>query len=240
MSRKRSKKVLYEVSSGSRKTRKSGAKLEISKRVKAFSNTVVSRRVDKTREKPKKNIRPSSTKRIIFLLAALIMKIPVKKALVLLVVFAVVVFFWPFGGDSGTVEPDGGTGPDSSKVEGVLPGGSGEPVVETGNSGAGEEIVKVAPPPKDHYIVIASHTDVDQLKALSGHFALNGIKTEFKVSGTRYTLITKDRYLSPGDPQSGIDQAKTNIQEVGSIYKPDFSSGYLRFKFNDIYEDKEE
>jgi hypothetical protein len=86
---------------------------------------------------------------------------------------------------------------------------------------------------------VAYHTDLDQLKALSGHFALNGIKTEFRASGNGHILITKDRYTSPGDPQSGIEQAKTKIQEVGNIYKPDFGSGHLRFKFDGIYAEKE-
>jgi hypothetical protein len=238
MSRKRSRKVLYEVSKGPRKIRKFGAKLEISKRVRAFSNTVESRRVDKTRENPKKNLRPSQLKRLVFLFSTLLMKISVRKALVLLVVFAVAVIFWPFGGNSGTVEPQNGQNPDNSIVDGAGLGGSGVTGAEMSAPGRSEGTPGVSGPPKDHYIVIASHPDVDQLKALSGHFALNGIETEFKASGSRYTLITKGRYLSPGDSQSGIDQAKVKIQKVGNEYKPESNSGYLRFKFNDIYEQK--
>ncbi len=239
MSRKRSRKVLYEVSKGPQKISKFGAKLEFTKRVRAFSNSVESRRVDKTREKPKKNIRLNPAKRFFFFLVALLLKIPVKKALVLLVIFAAIVIFWPFGGNSGTVETQNSPNTDNSIVDGAGLGGSGVTDAEMSAPGHSEGALGVSGPPKDHWIVVAYHTDLDQLKALSGHFALNGIETEPKESGSGHILITKDRYTSPGDPQSGIEQAKTKIQKVGNIYKPDFGSGHLRFKFDGIYAEKE-
>jgi hypothetical protein len=232
MSRKHSRKVMYEVSSESRKSRKSGAKLEISKRVKAFSNSVVSRRVDKSRENPKKNARPSQMKRLVFLFSALLLKIPVKKALVVLVIFAAVVIFWPNGGNDGTVEPEPGHEPGSSILDGTEPGGSGEPVFETGNSGNGEVMPVVAGPPKDHYIVVASHKDIQQLEPVKEYFAKNGIETELRPSGSWQTLITKDRYLSTRDPQSKVYRAKKKIIEIGDEYKP--PTGFGSFSFDSV------
>jgi hypothetical protein len=235
MPRKRSKKVLYEVSSEVKNARKSGSRLEFFKRMRGFKKKVASTR--KENKKLSSDSSPRRSKRGIFVFSGKLLNFSLKKALVLLVIFAVVVVLWPSGDKGDSVEPGGGTDIEMTENSGSGTESGGTDGETSSDGDGGSEVVPG--PPKDHWIVVAYHTDLDQLKALSGHFALNGIKTEFKASGNGHILITKDRYTSPGDPQSGIEQAKTKIQAVGSIYKPDFSSGHLSFKFNDIYEDKE-
>lgn len=239
MSRKRSRKVLYEVSSEAKKARSKRSKLEISKRAKAFTKKVTSGRAVDIKEKSA--IKPVGLKRNFIVFAGRLMNFSVKKALILLVILVVVIKLWPSG---DTPEPvDQGLGPESGftgthEGTGVKVDPGSETAVTEGSGEVGPTVV--AGPPKDHYIVIASHKDVDQLKALAGHFAINGIKTEFKLGDSMNTLITKDRYYKPGDPQSGIKKAKAKIKSVGDTYKPDYNSGYLRFKFDGIYEVKEE
>lgn len=234
MPRKRSRKVLYEVSSEARKARSKRPKLEITKRARAFTKKVMSGRAVKLKEKSV--IKPVGFKRNLNVLAGRLMNFSMKKALIVLVIFAAVVIFWP--GDDKTDPVDSGPGSEAGLT--VEPKGSGKTVGPEEGTTEGSGVGEVGGPPKDHYIVIASHGDLDQLKALLGHFAINGIKTEIKKSetGGMHTLITKDRYYKPGDLLSGIDQAKAKIKDVGNKYKPDYSSGYLRFKFDGIYEQK--
>ena len=234
MSRKRSRKCLYEVSNEAKKARKSGSILEITKRARAFSKKNVAGSDAKSKVKTTAS-RPDLPKRSLFALRRL-MSFSVKKAVILLVVFALVVLFWPFGGKQET-EPQGGEpeGVRQEKPEIVEPVGP-EQVQPGGGENGQQEVVVVPGPPKDHYIVIASHTDVEQLKMLASHFMLNGIETEYKVSGKWHTLITKDRYLKPGDGRSKIDQAKSDIKKIGGEYEP--PDGYKPFKFDDIYERK--
>jgi hypothetical protein len=230
MSRNRNRKVLYEVSNEAKKARKSGTKLEIARRARAFKKKITAGRAVDIKEKTV--IKPVGVKRNILLILGRIFSFPVKKALIVLVIFAGVVIFWPSAGNE-TPKVPGGDIKVETPIEMTGTGGNidtGEPIIVDNSVGP-----VIPGPPKDHCIVIASHSDLDQLKALAGHFALEGIATELKGSGNRHTLISKDRYISPG-PQSGLKQAKIKIEEIGNKYKP--QSGYLRFKFNDIYEKK--
>lgn len=234
MSRKRSRKVLYEVSSEVQKAKKSGARLEISKRMRAFTNKVESRRAVKKTEKASTKA-PSGLKRKLLVFVGRLFNFSIKKALVLLAVTAVVVVFWPAGGKDVPVGQESGAG---NEITGKLENSAGSVVSGTESvidSSAEFEVV-VSGPPKDHCIVIASHKDFEQLKVLASYFVIKGIETEFRASGDWQTLITKDRYLSSGDPQSRFSQAKAKIIEIGNEYKP--PSGFLPFKFNDIYERK--
>jgi len=234
MSRKRSRKVLYEVSSEVKKARKSGLKLEISKRAKAFTKKITSGRAVDIKEKSV--IKPVGLKRNAIVLAGRLMNFSVKKALILLVIFAAVVLLWPSGGNEESGQPGAGPGVETTgNLESSGEPGSPEVVTPTVVGVEGEREAVVDGPPKDHYIVIASHTDVDQLKVLASYFMLNGIATEYKVSGKWHTLITKERYIKPGS-QSKIDEAKANIKKIGGKYEP--PKGYKPFKFNDIYERK--
>ncbi|MBW8016325.1 MAG: hypothetical protein FVQ82_09075 [Planctomycetes bacterium] len=233
MPRKRSRKVLYEVSSEARKARKSRPKLEISKRAKAFTKKVTSGR--KVNLKERSVVKPIGFKRNAIVIVGRLLNFSVKKALIVLAIFVAVVILLP---DKDPIPPNSGnkvkTPPEKVTKEETGETG-GETPIDPDTSEVGPNPVG---PPKDHCIVIASHTDVDQLKALSGHFALNGIKTEIKLGSSMSTLITEERYLKPGDLQSGIKQAKAKIQEVGNKYKPQRDSGYLRFEFKGIYEQK--
>jgi len=238
MSRKRSRKVLYEVSTEAQKARSKRPKLEITRRARAFKKKVISGRAVDIKEKSA--IKPVGLKRNFIVLVSRLMNFSVKKAIILLVILIVVIKLLPDGKTTEPVEPEvkPGTGfKDPAEGGGEIDKPGPEPAkVDNGVVEPGPE---VAGPPKDHYIVIASHKDVDQLKALAGFFAVNGIDTEIKL-GSMNTLITKDRYFKPGDPQTKIEEAKAKIKKVGAKYKPEYNSGYLRYKFDGIYEKKEE
>jgi hypothetical protein len=99
--RKRSKKVLYEVSSEVKNARKSGSRLEFFKRMRGFKKKVAS-----TRKENKKSSGVGfavGSKRGIFVFPGKLLNFSLKKALVLLVIFAVVVVLWPWGGKDDTV-----------------------------------------------------------------------------------------------------------------------------------------
>lgn len=229
MSRKRSRKVLYEVSSEVKKARKSRPKLEISKRAKAFTKKITSGRAVDIKEKSV--IKPTGLKRNLIVLAGRLMSFSVKKSVILLVVFAAVVLLWPSGDNEGPGQP--GAGPDSEVT--VNPEGSGaavDPEVEMPPIVDGEPEAVVDGPPKDHYIVIASHKDIGQLNPVAKHFSENGIETEFRKSGSWHQLITKERYLSTRDLQSTAFKAKKQIILIGDEYKP--PKGFGPFTFDSV------
>ena len=106
----------------------------------------------------------------------------------------------------------------------------------TGGSDGSQEAAGSDPgPPKDHVIVIASYkNDPGQLKPVAEYFASKGIDTEIEaIKGNWYHLITKERFVKPGDPLSQIADQKKRIAVVGKGYKP--PDGYLPFKFNSVY-----
>ena len=229
MSRKRSRKVLYEVSSEVKKARKSRPKLEISKRAKAFTKKITSGRAVDLKEKSV--IKPVGFKRNLNVLAGRLMSFSVKKSVILLVIFAAVVLLWPSGGNEEPGQP--GAGPEVETTGN--PESSG---VTVGPERVTPTVVDIEPqpvvygPPKDHCIVIASHKDIGQLNPVAKHFSENGIETEFRKSGSWHQLITKERYLSTRDLQSTAFKAKKQIILIGDEYKP--PKGFGPFTFDSV------
>lgn len=229
MPRKRSMKVLYEVSSEAKKARESGSRLEIFKRIRGFK-----KKVRISRQENKKLLRASSPRvrrRGIFVLSGKLLNFSLKKALILLVIFAVVVVLWPTGDKVDPVEPDAGTGPET-ELTGNSGSGTESGSLESGIGGGDSEVV-VPGPPKDHWILIASHKDIKQLEPVAKYFLENGFETEYRESGAWHTLVTKDRYLTTRDPQSQANKVKKKIIEIGDEYKP--PTGFGSFTFDSVY-----
>ncbi|MCF7955531.1 MAG: hypothetical protein K9M75_07000 [Phycisphaerae bacterium] len=231
MSRKRSRKVLYEVSNEVKKSRKSRPKLEISRRAKAFTKKVTSGRAVDIKEKSV--IKPVGFKRNAIVLVGRLLNFSVKKAVILLVIFAAVVLLWPSGGNKEPEQPGAGreTEMTGNPGSGGVTDSSGS-VTPVSVSGENESEELVDGPPKDHYIIIASHKDIGQLEPVAKYFSENGIETEYRMSGSWHQLITKERYLSTRDLQSNANRAKKRIIEIGDEYKP--PAGFGSFTFDSV------
>ena len=239
MPRKRSRKVLYEVTREALKKGQSSGILEKARRRRAFIKKEDPDQSTKGVNQVKKlSRRPISRLRLKVL--NLLSWFTLKRAAILFISIMAVYIFWPSGGNTEVpVNPESGSESVEIPIVTEENGGS-ESIervkIETGGDETENprpEPVEVAGPPKDHVIVIASHSDVDQLKPVADYFAKNGVKSEFMRYGGRMMLVTKESFLKPGDEFSRIDEAKAEIKRIGETYKP--PSGFGSFTFNSVY-----
>ncbi|MDP2932595.1 MAG: hypothetical protein Q8N81_00515 [bacterium] len=109
---------------------------------------------------------------------------------------------------------------------------------------AAEKNVTAKNPPKlvepmgENAIVITSYPLSSHLEPVKQYFAQFGIATEIIKRGSRYLLVTQNRFDSID--KSGTDgyETKRKIMSVGANYKPPAGSGFESFgtkPFQDVY-----
>jgi len=97
---------------------------------------------------------------------------------------------------------------------------------------------KMVEPMGDNIIVITSYDLSSHLEPVKQYFAQYGIATEIIKRGSRYLLVTQNRFDSI--EKSGTDGyiMKKKIMSVGANYKPPAGSGFESFgtkPFQDVY-----
>ncbi|MFA5291805.1 MAG: hypothetical protein WC496_02075 [Phycisphaerae bacterium] len=97
---------------------------------------------------------------------------------------------------------------------------------------------KMVEPMGDNVIVITSYPLSSHLEPVKQYFAQFGIATEIIKRGSRYLLVTQNRF--DGIDKSGTDgyEMKRKIMSVGANYKPPAGSGFESFgtkPFQDVY-----
>ncbi len=97
---------------------------------------------------------------------------------------------------------------------------------------------KMVEPMGDHIIVIASHQLSSHLEPVKQYFAGFGIATEIIKKGTRWLLVTQERFDSPQKAGNDGAEMKKKIISIGAGYKPPAGSGFEPFgakPFQDAY-----
>lgn len=121
-------------------------------------------------------------------------------------------------------------------VEKVIPQSS---VAETKTTAAAERVrPKMVEPMGDHVIVITSHDLSSHLEPVKQYFAGFGIATEIIRKGSRWLLVTQERFDSPEKAGSDGFEMKKKIISIGANYKPPAGSGFEPFgtkPFQDAY-----
>ncbi len=121
-------------------------------------------------------------------------------------------------------------------VEKVIPPTS---IAETKTAPAAESArPKMVEPMGDHVIVIASHEVSSHLEPVKQYYDGFGIATEIVKKGTRYLLVTQERFDNPEKAGSNGFEMKKKIISIGANYKPPASSGFEPFgtkPFQDAY-----
>lgn len=97
---------------------------------------------------------------------------------------------------------------------------------------------KVVEPMGDNVIVITSYRVNTDLEPVKQYFAKFGIATEIIKRGSRYLLVTQNRFNDV--EKSGTDGyvMKRKIMSIGANYKPPIASGFESFgtkPFQDVY-----
>jgi hypothetical protein len=128
------------------------------------------------------------------------------------------------------------TSQNAVSVEKVIPQTS---VVETKTAPAAEQVrPKMVEPMGDHVIVITSHDLSSHLEPVKQYFAGFGIATEIIKKGTRWLLVTQERFDNPEKAGSDGFEMKKKIISIGANYKPPAAGGFEPFgtkPFQDAY-----
>jgi len=97
---------------------------------------------------------------------------------------------------------------------------------------------KMVEPMGDNIIVITSYDVSSHLEPVKQYFATYGIATEIIKRGSRYLLVTQNRFNSIDKPGTDGYEMKKKIISVGANYKPPAGSGFESFgtkPFQDVY-----
>jgi hypothetical protein len=97
---------------------------------------------------------------------------------------------------------------------------------------------KMVEPMGENVIVITSYNLRSHLEPVKQYFAQFGIATEIVQRGSRYLLVTQNRFNSIDKAGSDGYVMKRKIMSVGANYKPPAGSGFESFgtkPFQDIY-----
>jgi len=126
--------------------------------------------------------------------------------------------------------------PTKAAVENIKP----QPVkIETAPRTAVEPAPpKMIEPMGDNIIVITSYDLSSHLEPVKQYFAQYGIATEIIKRGSRYLLVTQDRFDNVEKAGSDGNIMKKKITSVGANYKPPVGSGFESFgtkPFQDVY-----
>lgn len=153
----------------------------------------------------------------------------------LLALLAVFMVFFRLGQYSKKSEPKK-VSPQAVSVERVMP--QTRPA-ETKTAPAAEQArPKMVEPMGDHVIVIASHELSSHLEPVKQYFAGFGIATDIIKKGTRWLLVTHERFDNPEKAGSNGFEMKKKIISIGANYRPPPSSGFEPFgtkPFQDAY-----
>jgi hypothetical protein len=97
---------------------------------------------------------------------------------------------------------------------------------------------KMVEPMGDNVLVITSYDLSSHLEPVKQYFAQFGIATEIIKKGSRYLLVTQDRFDNIEKTDSDGSQMKKKIMSIGANYKPPAGSGFESFgtkPFQDVY-----
>jgi hypothetical protein len=97
---------------------------------------------------------------------------------------------------------------------------------------------KVVEPMGENVIVITSYKVDTDLKPVQDYFAKFGIATEIIKRGSRYLLVTQNRFNDVEKPNTDGYVMKRKIMSIGAAYKPPIASGFESFgtkPFQDAY-----
>lgn len=97
---------------------------------------------------------------------------------------------------------------------------------------------KVVEPMGDNVIVITSFRVNTDLEPVKQYFAKAGITTEIIKRGSRYLLVTQNRFSDIEKPGTDGYLMKRKIMSIGANYKPPIASGFESFgakPFQDVY-----
>jgi hypothetical protein len=97
---------------------------------------------------------------------------------------------------------------------------------------------KMVEPMGDNVIVITSYDVSSHLEPVKQYFATYGIATEIIKRGSRYLLVTQNRFNTIDKPGTDGYEMKKKIISVGANYKPPAGSGFESFgtkPFQDVY-----
>jgi hypothetical protein len=104
---------------------------------------------------------------------------------------------------------------------------------------AGEQArPKVVEPMGDNVIVITSYPMTSHLEPVKQYYAKFGIATEIIKKGSRYLLVTQNRFNNIAKPGDDGYEMKKKIISIGANYKPPTGSGFESFgtkPFQDAY-----
>jgi hypothetical protein len=158
-------------------------------------------------------------------------------AITLLAFFAVLLIFFRLGQIASIKKtPDVKAVKPSISVREVIP--------ETVKPAAAEKNATAQNPPKmvepmgENTIVITSYNLSTHLEPVKQYFAGYGITTEIIKSGSRYLLVTQNRFNNIDKPGTDGYEMKKKIMSVGANYKPPAGSGFESFgtkPFQDVY-----
>ncbi|MBN1787709.1 MAG: hypothetical protein JW806_04875 [Sedimentisphaerales bacterium] len=98
--------------------------------------------------------------------------------------------------------------------------------------------VKMVEPMGDHVIVIASYDLSSHLEPVRQYYAGLGIATNIVKSGSRYLLITQERFDNPDKKGTNGFEMKNKIMSIGANYRPPKGSQFETFgtkPFQDAY-----
>jgi hypothetical protein len=97
---------------------------------------------------------------------------------------------------------------------------------------------RMVEPMGDHVIVVASYDLSNHLEPAKQYFAEFGIATEIIKKGSRYLLVTQERFDNPDKAGTDGFEMKKKIMSIGAKYKPPGASGFESFgakPFQDVY-----
>lgn len=104
---------------------------------------------------------------------------------------------------------------------------------------AGEQTrPKVVEPMGDNVIVITSYPLSSHLEPVKQYYAQFGIATEIIKKGSRYLLVTQNRFNNIAKPGDDGYEMRKKIISIGANYKPPTGSGFESFgtkPFQDAY-----
>jgi hypothetical protein len=121
-------------------------------------------------------------------------------------------------------------------VQAVIPEPVKQPVAE--KKVTPQTPPKMVEPMGDNLIVITSYDVSSHLEPVKQYFATYGIATEIIKRGSRYLLVTQNRFNSIDKPGTDGYEMKKKIISVGANYKPPAGSGFESFgtkPFQDVY-----
>ena len=121
-------------------------------------------------------------------------------------------------------------------VQAVIPEPVKQPVAE--KKVTPQTPPKMVEPMGDNVIVITSYDVSSHLEPVKQYFATYGIATEIIKRGSRYLLVTQNRFNSIDKAGTDGYEMKKKIISVGANYKPPAGSGFESFgtkPFQDVY-----